>query len=50
MATITSVTQTANPDTERQVVGAVNGESSFDAIVSAVDQELNALRKINSAV
>ncbi|RBQ77687.1 hypothetical protein FVER14953_05680 [Fusarium verticillioides] len=50
MATITSVTQTANPDTERQVVGAVNGESSFDAIVSAVDQELNALRKINSAI
>ncbi|KAF4502901.1 Peptidase M20D, amidohydrolase [Fusarium agapanthi] len=50
MATITSVTQTAYPDMERKAAAVLNGQSTFDAVVNAVDQELGALREINSAI
>ncbi|KAF5234778.1 hypothetical protein FANTH_11967 [Fusarium anthophilum] len=44
------VTQTAYPDTERKAIAVVNSQGPFDAIVNAVDQELGALREINSAI
>ncbi|KAF5723104.1 amidohydrolase [Fusarium mundagurra] len=50
MATITTVTQTTDPDMERKAVAVVNSESTFDAVVNAVDQELGALREINRAI
>ncbi|KAF5613726.1 amidohydrolase [Fusarium subglutinans] len=50
MATITSVIQTAYPDTESKAIAVVNSQGTFDAVVNAVDQELGALREINSAI
>ncbi|KAF5972236.1 hypothetical protein FBULB1_8833 [Fusarium bulbicola] len=44
------VTQTAYPDTERKAIAVVNSQGTFDAVVNAVDQELGALREINSAI
>ncbi|KAF5565611.1 amidohydrolase [Fusarium phyllophilum] len=50
MATITTITQTTNPNTEKKAVAVVNSESTIGAVVNAVDQELGLLREINTAI
>ncbi|KAF5665615.1 hypothetical protein FCIRC_10483 [Fusarium circinatum] len=44
------VIQTAYPDTEKKAIAGVNSQGTFDVVVNAVDQELGALREINSAI
>ncbi|KAF5614496.1 hypothetical protein F25303_14126 [Fusarium sp. NRRL 25303] len=50
MAVITSAKQPSHPHTETRATDTVNGKSTLDTIVNAVDQELAALREINSVI
>lgn len=50
MAVITSAKQPSHPHTETRATDTVNGKSTLDTIVNAVDQELAVLTEINSVV
>ncbi|RKL33479.1 hypothetical protein BFJ72_g9995 [Fusarium proliferatum] len=50
MAVITSAQQPSHPHTETRAVDTVIGKRTLDTIVNVVDQELAALREINSVV
>ncbi|KAF4958813.1 hypothetical protein FGADI_2157 [Fusarium gaditjirri] len=50
MAVITSAQQPSYLDTETKAADVVDEKTTLDAIVNAVDQELAALREINSVI